>query len=694
MNKRYFLNILLSIGISLLLLALLISSFSGAAGPAERPGLFSILRSTSYLFIGFYVVASFSQTLFRALRYRVILQSGVKGEKVPGIFHLFIVAMSRNMFVDMLPARLGELSYVAMLNRGYKIGADACLSSLAISFVFDLIALAVLLLALMGYQVITADLRPWIIGTFFLVLLVCAVILCFLFPVLQWLTGRLARFQWGSGRVAGLAQKLSRLIEDTGTSLQKVRQGGIFGRVLLLSMGVRIFKYLGLYLLFLGVVLPSFPDINRALPSVFIALVSAEASAGMPVPSFMSFGTYEAGGALALVALGAAKATSVMVMLALHIWSQVVDYALGIGATVLFVIVIGRQADYRPEKSRATGSGWTKAWYLFAGLLCVAGLLFLALQLRGIKKMGSFTPPRPGEPVLAAGERPADPTLAGLRGFVIWSSNRSGSHDLLMLTLPEQQLTRLTSDTHTDYFPRISPDGSKVVFSRSQEPWVSQRNYFAWDVYLLDLATGKSSLLALNGNTPTWSADGSTVYFQRQGNQLVEYTLADKKERVLFESGKNLPFAASVMLETPVWNEYSKALAVTLRGGARGTFVIDAAAGLRQVGGGCELAWAGDGSFLYMVDKGGRGGNAFYKVQPATLERALWYDAPEPYSHEYFPKLDKSGTVLVFGASSGGHEHDQADYEIFLWTVGTPVEDTVRLSFHTGNDNWPDIFLY
>jgi hypothetical protein len=50
--------------------------------------------------------------------------------------------------------------------------------------------------------------------------------------------------------------------------------------------------------------------------------------------------------------------------------------------------------------------------------------------------------------------------------------------------------------------------------------------------------------------------------------------------------------------------------------------------------------------------------------------------------------------VLIYGASTGGHEHDTADYEIFLWPISSPMSSTVRLSYHTGNDNWPDVFLY
>ena len=85
--------------------------------------------------------------------------------------------------------------------------------------------------------------------------------------------------------------------------------------------------------------------------------------------------------------------------------------------------------------------------------------------------------------------------------------------------------------------------------------------------------------------------------------------------------------------------------------------------------------------------------NAFYQVDPESLRRTLWFDAPGAYSHEYFPRVSSDGRYLVFGAAAEGHEHDQADYEIFLWRIGDPPEQTARLTFHTGNDCWPDIYV-
>jgi hypothetical protein len=48
---------------------------------------------------------------------------------------------------------------------------------------------------------------------------------------------------------------------------------------------------------------------------------------------------------------------------------------------------------------------------------------------------------------------------------------------------------------------------------------------------------------------------------------------------------------------------------------------------------------------------------------------------------------------LVWGITQRGHDHVVVDYEIYLWQVGTAPETAVRLTHHSGNDRWPDIFI-
>ncbi len=685
-DRRFFLRLLLSLAVSLLVLWTLVSAFTGQAGGGAWPRLLSVLSATSLLYVGLYALTGLIQAWLRGLRYGVILRTTEPA--VPGNWHLFLVSMSRNMFVDMLPARLGELSYIAMLNRGYQVAAGACLSSLAISFVFDLVALALLLLLLLLGQLLLGSLQTWLIGSFLMVALLCLLLLVLLFPVAT----RVGRFLQESGaenlRLIGRAVAF---LESTAATLARTRRAGIFGPVLLLSLGVRLVKYLGLYLLFLAVASPSFMGIDTRPAPVLAALVSAEASAALPVPAFMSFGTYEAGGALAMVALGAEKSASVLIMLALHLWSQVMDYSLGIAAFILFVFSAGRR---RQAVARTASRGRGRLLASLLLLLVAAAALYGLFELRKVKKLGMLPPPSTEQGrLLPATARDRDPLLASLHGFIVWSSKRYGNHDIFMFTLPQKKLVRLTDNPHTEYFPRISPDGTRIVFCRSQEPWVSQRNYYAWDVYMLDLATGGEHLIARDANTPTWSADGKRVFFQRNGNTFVSHDLATGREEVVYASGNNLPLASSVILETPSWSASRRQMAVTLRGTKRMTAVVGPGSAIHQVGGGCQLAWAPDSSYLYYVDHGGRGRNAIFRVDPETLSRTLWFDAEGEYSHEYFPKVANSGDFMVYGASTGGHEHDRADYEIFLWPVGRPAAAAVRISYFTGNDCWPDIFL-
>lgn len=680
----------MTVGISVTLMALLVQFSLSSVEGGLWPRLVQVAIHLSPLLILAYTVAIILRTILQSLRYRLILQASETD--VPGFFHLLLVSACRNMFVDMLPARLGELSYVAMLNRGYKVALPACLSSLAISFVFDLFALVLIIVGIIAYQAVFLGVQLWIVGTLFLLTFVVVLLLLFLFPGLATLVrllGRVHTERWG--RLGRLFDWCRSLLGKIVQALRAARDAGITARLALLSFAIRVTKYLGFYALFLAVVVPNFPLIDRHLVSALVALISAEAGASMPVPAFMGFGTYEAAGMLAMIALGAERSASLIIMFSIHILSQVVDYAWGGLAFILFVIL-----TWQPAAAVRVGARLRFSWYgLVAVLVFCVGVAFLVWEVRSLKNLGALRPPDSGHAILPAGEAggQADNYLAGLNGYVVWSSNRSGSHDIWMYSLPEGQLRQLTTDSHTDYYPRISPDGGRIVFARSQEPWVSQRNYHPWDVMLLDLRKNTTRVLARNGNVPTWSGDGRKVYFQRNGNQLVQVEVASGKETVVMQTGQDLPLPASVQLQTPVLDPKGEVVAVTLRGGQRATALIFPDKRVERVGRGCQLNWSPAGDYLYKIDRGGKRKNAIIRVDPTTMDRSVWFDPPGDYHHIYFPRVDNTDSVLVYGASTGGHEHDTADYEIFLWRIGTPSRNVVRLTHHTANDCWPDVYI-
>ena len=103
-----------------------------------------------------------------------------------------------------------------------------------------------------------------------------------------------------------------------------------------------------------------------------------------------------------------------------------------------------------------------------------------------------------------------------------------------------------------------------------------------------------------------------------------------------------------------------------------------------------------NGDYMYQVSHGSKYNkkdNQFLHIDPETLETKTLLDLEGDYSHEYFPKDSNDGKYMVLAASAGGHEHDTADYEIFLWQVGSNPNYATRITFHSGNDNWPDVYI-
>jgi hypothetical protein len=93
------------------------------------------------------------------------------------------------------------------------------------------------------------------------------------------------------------------------------------------------------------------------------------------------------------------------------------------------------------------------------------------------------------------------------------------------------------------------------------------------------------------------------------------------------------------------------------------------------------------------VEVGGKGGTFLQASAVQPPGKRTFMDLPFSFSHEYFPRFSRNGQWLIWGASEGDHEHDLADYEIFLWRRGSPWEKTVRLTFNKANDRFPDIFI-
>ena len=297
-------------------------------------------------------------------------------------------------------------------------------------------------------------------------------------------------------------------------------------------------------------------------------------------------------------------------------------------------------------------------------------------------------PPQKGRlKALRKRERDALRALAGeLDARIVWSSNRSGNHDLYLVDL---QARRLTDHPHVDFGSRFSPDGDRIVFMRSQREWVSFREKESWDVYVLDLDSGEEQRIT-DGYHPTWADNGAAVVFHR-GRGVYRHDLEAGEETLLLNVDR---WFSGRQYWDPELHPDGKTLALAITGyGAVTTTVGSPTYGRLTQGQTCQTTWVPGTRELLWMDPNGTGGTRVMRGPADASSAEVFMDLPGPFSHEYFPALSDDGSWMVWAASTGAHEHDRADYEIFAWRVGEPWETAVRLTHYSGNDQWPDIHV-
>ena len=549
--------------------------FYAVSSPGQNIGpqkIWQVMVNSSLLLFFLYLLLSLIGIGLRALRYQILIKAtGEENETTPGFKSMILITAVRGMLVDFLPARLGELVYVGLLKKFCGTKVTSGLTSLLFAILLDIIVLAPVAI-IIGLSIGFPNKTPMLIALVALVTVI-AFYICirYISPVFVNILSH--HFAGGTSLVA----RLVGFVKKIDDAMQTTIKAGVFTKLLIISFGVRTLKYAGLMILFIAVTKSNYPNI-AALPDlkVLAALIASEISAALPIPTLMSFGAWELGGMTFLALSGANPQDALVSLITVHIQTQAVDY--GIGITALFLLFFEKNNTVPSATSTAelkVTTSWQRMPLTVIAFVTVSVITALASGIYLNKKQKNSNV-EGNLPNMMKHSQVRPQWFKQLKGNVVWSSNRSGNHDIFMMTLPDQTITVVSDHPNTETHPRISPDGLNIIFSRSHSPWQSWRDPTPWDVWKKNLVTGEETKLVEFGYSASWSEDGSSVYFQRGIGEIWQLNLTNHQETRLFLHHENGMPPGELYYPSL---SYDGRLAITYRDSGRPTNIITDATG-------------------------------------------------------------------------------------------------------------------
>jgi TolB protein len=288
-----------------------------------------------------------------------------------------------------------------------------------------------------------------------------------------------------------------------------------------------------------------------------------------------------------------------------------------------------------------------------------------------------------GEPRASAAAdlpQPVKPFPGGLRGELLFQSDREGPTRLYVLDLATAAVRRVGSvGDWFDEEPRWSHDGRRIAFSSTR----GQKGNL--DIFVME-ADG-ANVIRLTDHAaaeqgPVWAADDKSLFFtgERDGRgEIYRVWLADKRvERVTSGIDRAIMPAASPD------GRYLAYAAQTIM--SFQLHLLDLTNGsTRQItagGGACRPSFAPDSQEI-----------AFVRIaqEPSRLE-AVRESGPRVLLEDkklwsYYPDYSPDGRQIAFSISPEHHRGE--DWDLAVMEVGKPGQ-YIRLTIGPGNDRVPD----
>ena len=259
-----------------------------------------------------FLLLSMVGTVLRAWKYHILL-SGKLGFK-----DIFLITLVRNFSVDLLPGRFAALVFYSWLAKKKGIALEEGASSFLVSMFYDALALCFMLGGLLFF--LGTGVKPWPLAIGMAVIFVISVVMIFL-------ADHILGFVLKKKMLKRLT-KPEQMVRNIHDYLKEHKTRGERFRVFLLSLAIRVIKYVFVFILFEGVVHLGFGLRNFSLFS--FGLAGTELSSLVPIQGPAGFGTWELAFTVIFKALAIPAENIKEAGFVIHITTQVWEYFIGL----------------------------------------------------------------------------------------------------------------------------------------------------------------------------------------------------------------------------------------------------------------------------------------------------------------------------------------------------------------------------
>ena len=684
-SRKRFVFTLVSIGVTVGIFYYLFKFVS----PSE---VIQLIKGVDRNVLVMFVALSFSMSFFRTWRYQILLTLSCYK---PSSLALFLVVLVRNFFSDLLPARLGSLIYIFIVNTRLAIPIGPATSSFAIAFLFDILAVAPLILlaswaAAIKFQISSFPLiiGGALLGGITLLLIYSLPRLCTFFVLF------LIKLQFIKG---GWKKELTKAISSTGEEIVKTKEAGLYTPVMVLSLLIRITKYAALYTFLYALLHPigySLHDLY--VPTVFLGICASELAASLPISGIAAFGAYEGSWAFTFELLGFPGHIAKLTAISHHLFTQVYGYLLGAFALIIIMLPFFKKKDTLISDEYSRESDYRFYTKIVTSSVLIILVLFVLSKVP-LGKSEDELETKADQPTKAEKEA-RDQLGKYFPGKILFDSNRSGTFGIYSINSNGTNLQQVIDDNNWhEMYPDPSPNGKLVVFSRSKT--TSKRAQS--EVWIVEKDGSNPKRLSVNGTYPTFSADGKTVYFERERKKVMAIDLYGGKERYIFPIN-NKEFKRYQVVKPRVssdgrWVAFTSDRKGGLKKGRWNAWYAEIETGKAfRIHKGCEPVFYSNGNQLAWINNERdiakeRSGIFTYTISDRSF-KAL-EDAGPPRGHEYGPTLAANDRYLLyFACRPKEHSHQSANYQIFVKDLKTQTKTRVTFDAHT--NRWPKLLSY